>query len=72
MGRIDDKFVLNPTYVETEKSAIDLVVVGNRAKVIMIEGKFKEVSEELAFEAIRFAFENIQSIISLQEDFSAR
>ena len=72
VGRIEDKFILNPTYAETEKSALDLIVVGNRAKVIMIEGKFKEVSEELAFEAIRFAFENIQSIISLQEDFSRK
>ncbi|MEK6568509.1 MAG: polyribonucleotide nucleotidyltransferase, partial [Candidatus Omnitrophota bacterium] len=72
VGRIDDKFVLNPTYAETEKSALDLIVVGNRANVIMIEGKFKEVSEELALEAIRFAFENIQDIISLQEDFSRK
>jgi polyribonucleotide nucleotidyltransferase len=70
VGRINDTFIINPTYVELEKGAIDLVVVGNRSGVIMLEGKLKEVSEELALGAIRFGFENIQSIIQLQEDFA--
>ena len=70
IGRIDGNFVINPTYAQLEKSSLDLVVVGNRSGVIMLEAKLREVSEELVQEAIRFGFENIQGIIALQENFS--
>ena len=70
VGWIDNQFVLNPTYSETEASRLDLVVVGNRERVIMIESKVKELSEELVLEGIRFGFEGLQGIIALQENFA--
>lgn len=70
VGYLDDKFVLNPTYGEIEKSSFDLVVVGNKEDVIMLEGKFKEAKEELVLEAIRFGMDGIQQLIKLQEDFA--
>ena len=69
VGWLDNQFVLNPTYSETEASRLDLVVVGNRERVIMIESKVKELSEELVLEGIRFGFEGLQGIIALQENF---
>lgn len=70
VGFLDNKFVLNPTYGELEKSSFDLVIVGNKEDVIMLEGKLKEVSEELVLEAIRFGMESIKRLIKLQEDFT--
>src|SRR3989338_3678269 len=70
VGWLDNQFVLNPTYSETEASRLDLVVVGNRERVIMIESKVKELSEELVLEGIRFGFEGLQGIIALQDNFA--
>lgn len=70
VGWIDNQFVLNPTYSETEASRLDLVVVANRERVIMIESKVKELSEELVLEGIRFGFEGLQGLIALQENFA--
>ena len=69
VGRVDGQLIINPTYAQIEKSILDLIVVGNKSGVMMIEGKLKEVPEEIVQEAIRFGFENIQSIIKIQEDF---
>ncbi len=55
VGYIDGQFVVNPTLPEMEKSAIDLVVASTKKAVVMIEAGAKEVSEEIAAQAIRFA-----------------
>jgi polyribonucleotide nucleotidyltransferase len=70
VGRINDKFILNPTYLELEQSDLDLVVAANKKGVIMLESKAKEVNEEAYLEAVKFGFENVQRIIELQEQFS--
>jgi polyribonucleotide nucleotidyltransferase len=69
VGRVDNKFILNPTYLELEKSDLDVVIAGNKKGVIMLESKAKEASEEVYLEAVKFGFENIQCIIDLQEEF---
>ncbi len=70
LGRIDNNFILNPTYAELEKSDLDVVIVGNKKGVVMLESKLKEVPEEVFLESVKLGFENIQGIISVQEEFS--
>lgn len=70
VGRIDSTFIINPTYAELSKSSLDLVVVGNSSGVIMLEGKLKEVSEDVALNAVRFGFEGIQLLIKAQSGFA--
>lgn len=69
IGMIDGQFVLNPTYQELEKSVLDLVVVGTKQDVVMLEAKANELSEEEISEAIKFGHKNLQDVIALQEDF---
>jgi polyribonucleotide nucleotidyltransferase len=69
VGRVDNQFILNPTYAELDKSELDLVVVANRKGIIMVESKAREVSEEVYLEAIKFGYENLQGILRLQEEF---
>jgi polyribonucleotide nucleotidyltransferase len=71
VGYIDGQFVVNPTLPEMEKSAIDLVVASTKKAVVMIEAGAKEVSEEIASQAIRFAHQANQELISLQEKIIA-
>jgi polyribonucleotide nucleotidyltransferase len=66
VGRVDSKFVLNPTFKELYTSDLDLVVVGTKDKVIMIESGSNEVSEEVLLDAIKFGHENMQGLIDLQ------
>jgi len=69
VSKVDGKFVINPSYAERESSSMDLVVVGRKDEIVMLEGAFKEISEEDAFEAIKFAQAYIREIIQVQEQF---
>src|SRR4029453_14449370 len=45
IGRINGKFVANPTHEEMPDSDLDLVYVGNARDIVMFEGSAKEISE---------------------------
>ncbi|WP_256199540.1 hypothetical protein [Verrucomicrobium spinosum] len=45
VGRVNGQFVLNPTHSQRAKSDLDLVYVGNKSEVIMIEGAANELPE---------------------------
>jgi polyribonucleotide nucleotidyltransferase len=68
IGRVDGKLVVNPTYAQREASDLDLVVVGNRKKVIMIEGEAKGLEEAVVYEALKFGHEQLQVSIKVQEE----
>ncbi|MFN7170887.1 MAG: polyribonucleotide nucleotidyltransferase, partial [Candidatus Omnitrophota bacterium] len=67
VGRLNNEFIINPTYSELENSEIDLVVAGSKAGVVMLEGFSQELPEELIKEAIEFALPQIEKIIALQD-----
>lgn len=69
VGRVEGQFILNPTYVQRAAGELDLIVVSNRDKVIMIEGESKGLPESVVFDALKFAHEAIQASISAQEKF---
>lgn len=68
VGCIDGKFVLNPTFTELIQSSLDIVIVGTRDGVIMVEAQAKELPHETVLEAIRFGQDANQDVIRLQED----
>ncbi|MFH0839172.1 MAG: polyribonucleotide nucleotidyltransferase [Candidatus Omnitrophota bacterium] len=67
IGRIDNEFVINPTYAQLDKSTLDLVVAGTKDSIIMIEAGAQEISEELIVEAIQFGHLKIKEVIQAQE-----
>lgn len=68
VGLIDDKFVVNPSYEQTENgSKLDLIVAGTKDKIIMAEAGAKEVDEETIMKAIEFAQKSLQPTIEIQE-----
>ncbi|MCA2004717.1 MAG: polyribonucleotide nucleotidyltransferase, partial [Ignavibacterium sp.] len=66
VGRVDGKFVINPTHQQLEVSEIELVVAGTADSIMMVEGEAKEVSEAEMLEALRFAQAEIKKIVELQ------
>ncbi len=62
MGYVDGNLVINPTLAEREKSDLYLTVAGTKEKVVMIEAGAKEVKEDVVFDAIMMAHEEIKKI----------
>src|SRR5690606_8090502 len=57
VGRIDGKFVINPTVEQAEKSDMHLSVAGTKDAINMVEAGANEVPEEVMLEAIMFGHE---------------
>ncbi|MBE7048058.1 MAG: polyribonucleotide nucleotidyltransferase [Ruminococcaceae bacterium] len=62
VGYVDGKHVINPTSEQREKSLLSMTVAGTKEKVVMIEAGAKEVSEDVVFEGIQLAHEEIKKI----------
>jgi len=72
IGRIDGKFIVNPTHAEQALSDLDLVYVGNSSDVVMFEGSAKEISEADFNAALAFGQEACQPLIQAQKELAAR
>ncbi len=72
VGRIDGNFVFNPTMKEREQSDFDLVVVGTKDAICMVEAGAKEVPEAVMLDAILAGHEQIQKIIAGIEELARR
>ena len=68
VGYIGGEFVLNPTYTQLLKSDLDLVVVGNKDAVVMVEAGVNELPDDLVLEAVKFGQEANLIVIDLQEE----
>src|SRR5271156_2560804 len=62
IGRVEGEFVINPTYAERAGSSLNIMVVGHKDGIVMIEAGAKEESEENILAAIEFAHEEIKKI----------
>ncbi|MGD0113151.1 MAG: polyribonucleotide nucleotidyltransferase [Armatimonadota bacterium] len=71
VGRVDGKMVVNPTYAERDQSDLDLVVSVSPLGIVMLEGMFDELAEEVLIEAIRFAVPFAESIMDMQRQMAA-
>jgi polyribonucleotide nucleotidyltransferase len=71
VGRVDGKFVVNPSVEQAELSDIDLVVAGTKDAINMVEAGANEVPEEVMLEAIMFGHEEIKKLIAFQEEIVA-
>ena len=70
VGRIDEKFILNPSYEELSKSDINIVIAGTKESITMVEGGAKEVLEAVIVDALAYGHEEIKKIVELQEELS--
>lgn len=67
VGRVNGKFIINPTPDELEKSDIDLTVAGTTEAINMVEAGSKEVSEEDMLEALMFGHEAVKELCEFQK-----
>lgn len=72
VGRINGKFIVNPTYQELEVSDIEITVAGTDDSIVMVEGMAKEISEDEFIAALEFAHDNIRILNALQRELLAK
>ena len=71
VGRVDGKFVTNPTISQQKESDIDLIVACNRAGIVMVEGGSLFVSEADMIEAIFYGQEAVKPMLEMQEELKS-
>ena len=71
VGRLDGKYIINPTTEQLEQSDIDLVVAGTKEAINMVEAGADQVTEEVMLEAIMFGHDEIKKLIAFQEEITA-
>ncbi len=67
IGYINNEFVVNPTLQQLDSSQLDLVVASTKEKIVMLEARAKELSEDLMPRAIKFGFEANLEVIKVLE-----
>ena len=72
VGRVNGKFVINPTVKELEVSDIDLTVAGTIDAINMVEAGAKEVSEADMLDALMFGHEAIKKLVAFQLEIIAK
>jgi len=72
VGRIQDKWVLNPTFQQLAYSDIELVVAGSSDSIVMVEGGALEVTEDAVVEALTVAHTGVRELIDLQKRLLAK
>src|SRR5947209_8674663 len=72
IGLLDGQMIVNPTYAEREKSILNIMVVGTKDGIVMVESGAKECSEEDVVNAIEFAHGEIKKIVAAIDDLVSR
>ena len=62
--RLGGQFVVNPTHDQRDQSDLDLVYVGNKTDVIMIEGAAEEMPEADFINALALAQEQVKILVT--------
>jgi polyribonucleotide nucleotidyltransferase len=71
VGFKDGLYLLNPSYSDLQESALNLVVAGTQAAVLMVESEAKELSEDQMLGAVLFGHQEMQTVIEGVAAFAA-
>ena len=68
VGRIDGKFVTNPSPEELEVSELNIFMAASKDAILMVEGESSGVSESVMLDALWYGQEAVLPIIEMQEE----
>ncbi len=68
VGRVEGKWILNPTFQALESSDMDLVVCGTKDSIMMVEGGAAEAQESEILDALKVAQKGLAELVSMQEE----
>jgi polyribonucleotide nucleotidyltransferase len=68
VGRVENEWIVNPTFEELDFSDMDIVVAGSEDSIVMVEGAALEISEEEFVEVLNVAHPAIKELIGFQRE----
>src|SRR3954462_9754108 len=68
VGRVQENWILNPTFQQLPYSDMDVVLAASKDSVMMVEGGALEVSEADMIEALNVGQRGIKELIAIQEE----
>ena len=68
VGRVDGKFVTNPSPEELEVSELNIFMAASKDAILMVEGESNGVSESIMLDALWYGQEAVLPIIEMQEE----
>ena len=71
VGLVDGQIVINPTAAQRKESSLELTVAASEKKVVMIEAGAKEVPDDIMFDAIMKAHEEIKDLLKFINEIIA-
>ncbi len=71
VGLVDGEIIINPTEAQRANSDLQLTVAGSAKKVVMIEAGANEVDDQVMFDAIMQAHEEIKGLVAFIESIRA-
>lgn len=72
VGRVDGKYIINPSQEERLNSDMDFVVAGNKNGILMVEGHSHYVQEDDVLKALDQAYEAIKIQLDMQNELTSR
>ncbi len=72
VGRVDGKYVLNPTIPQLEYSDMEMVLGGHSDHINMIELGGMELSEEVVLEGVKQGHTFIKTVCQMQSELAAK
>jgi len=72
MGRLQDKWVVNPTFQQLAYSDLDIIITGSKDSIVMVEGGALEVSEDDVVAGITLGHKSIQELIGIQNEMVSK
>jgi polyribonucleotide nucleotidyltransferase len=71
IGRVENKFIVNPTNTQMQESELEIIVSGTEDSIVMVEGESEFISEDTLLSAIQYAHEAIKDIVKIQNELVA-
>jgi polyribonucleotide nucleotidyltransferase len=68
VGRVQEKWVLNPTFQQLAYSDVEVIVAGTADSINMVEGGCLEVSEAEMIEALTVGHKGIRELVGFQQE----
>jgi polyribonucleotide nucleotidyltransferase len=72
VGLTEDGFIINPTLQEQEETTLDLIVVGTKDALTMVEAGADQIPEETILDALELAHREIVKLCEAQEDLRSQ
>jgi len=72
VGRVEGNFIINPSPLEDTYSDLNLIVVGSRKGIVMVEGGCDRLPEQTIMEAIFKGYDEILKILKAQEELTEK